>query len=652
MAHLVLSRKYRPGRFGDLVGQEHVAQTLSNAITSGRIGHAYLFIGPRGTGKTTTARIFAKALNCAKGPTPEPCGTCASCEGITRGNDLDVVEMDAASNNGVDDVRALRDSVGYRPSHSRFRIWIVDEVHMLSLPAFNAFLKTLEEPPPEAKFLFCTTEAHKLPETFTSRVQRLEFRRIDETRISSRLASLAEKEGLAVEDGVCDRIASGALGGLRDAESLLEQLLSCAENGRVTLLDLDGVAGRASSRDVASLLSVVRSGDAGLALDAAAACLAGGAKPDVVLDQCVEAFRALLATAARRKPSLTGAEDGDLAAAFGLPRIARSLDLLLEKRRHLKDGADGRLVVEIAAVELARLPSARDLDALVAALSRGATPTDAGPGVSSAAASSASGTVGRAGPVVAPGRGYVPPVRATPVGGAVGTVPAGGGLAEIARDTPPVSAAEASPGCAVPKVGPGSAASIDLATLVAAWPQVVAGVERRSRRVGSAFSRARVVGVLADVMSLALATTDAVSKAVLRERETAEMSRAVTREVLGVSLRPVVDDETRPSAIGAGASPSPSRPVTTPAGPAASPAPARDDAGSAPPTQTGSGASQDAGARSGAAARTGNSMSGSGLDEIRAHPTVKAVLDAFGARVLAVQAVEEAGAVDAPRGPA
>jgi DNA polymerase-3 subunit gamma/tau len=420
VAHLVLSRKYRPQRFEDLVGQEHVAQTLSNAITSGRIGHAYLFVGPRGTGKTTTARIFAKALNCASGPTPTPCGTCDSCVAVTQGNDLDVVEMDAASNNGVDDVRALRDSVGYRPARSRFRVWIVDEVHMLSLPAFNAFLKTLEEPPAQAKFLFCTTEAHKLPETFTSRVQRLEFRRIDEAKMADRLRALAAREALVVEDGVCDRIASGALGGLRDAESLLEQLLSAAQDGRVTLADLDAVTGRSPAERLAAVFEAPLAGDAGAALDPAGACIDGGGKPDTVLEQWVEALRAYLGARARartvaraRRTRSRGREARPCRrrrAADGPPAHRAEHRPPAREAPVLREGADGRLVVEVAAVELARPPSARDLDALVDALRSGAASgagaapaaTAGSSGGSAAAGGTAGGTAGGMAARVAP----------------------------------------------------------------------------------------------------------------------------------------------------------------------------------------------------------------------------------------------------------
>ncbi len=250
---------------------------------------------------------------------------------------------------------------------------------MLSLAAFNAFLKTLEEPPPQAKFLFCTTEAHKLPETFTSRVQRLEFRRIDEGKMADRLRSLVTREGLAVEEGVCERIAEGALGGLRDAESLLEQLLSCAEGrARHPRRPRRGVGARGRARGREPVRGPARRRRAAR-IDAAGACLDGGAKPDIVLDQVVEALRAYLAAARARAADRAADGTGDrdrrsrCVSALDAPRIARILriDLLLEKRRALRDGADGRLVVEIAAVELASLPSARDLDACVATLRAG-----------------------------------------------------------------------------------------------------------------------------------------------------------------------------------------------------------------------------------------------------------------------------------------
>ncbi|HVG93802.1 MAG TPA: DNA polymerase III subunit gamma/tau, partial [Planctomycetota bacterium] len=557
MSHLVLSRKYRPQRFEDLVGQEAIARTLGQAIRSGRIGHAYLFIGPRGTGKTTTARIFAKALNCETGPTPQPCGTCDSCRGIASGNDLDVVEMDAASNNGVEDVRSLRDSVGYRPARSRFRVWIVDEVHMLSTAAFNAFLKTLEEPPPQAKFLFCTTEAHKLPETFLSRVQRLEFRRIDEAQMADRLRALVAREGLSVEDGVCERIAAGALGGLRDAESLLEQLLSCARDGRVTLDDLDAVQGRAPTARIRAFFDAVLAGDAAAALDATGACLGDGSKPDVVLDQWIEELRGLLVVAARmgaparvgpaapmgRTPSAGSEprtaeadatpEAGAMARTFGLPRIARSIDLLLEKRRHLRDGADGRLVAEVAAVELARLPSARDLDAVIEALRAGAgtasarvaapgsTPTGParGPAPAPEGASRPAGGPSSQDPSgrEAPGR-TSPPARPAHDGGAASSTSIATGVVAAAG------------GCAT---AAGTPSYEDVATR---WAELLQ-LAGRSRLLGAALARARLVAITGDAVVVAVPDGDPVGRDTLRRREAAESFREAAREIFGVPLR-------------------------------------------------------------------------------------------------------------------
>lgn len=664
MAHLVLSRKYRPQRFEDLVGQEHVAATLSNAIHSGRIGHAYLFVGPRGTGKTTTARIFAKALNCAGGPTATPCGTCDSCVGVTSGNDLDVVEMDAASNNSVDDVRALRDSVGYRPARSRFRVWIVDEVHMLSVAAFNAFLKTLEEPPPQAKFLFCTTEAHKLPETFLSRVQRLEFRRIDAPKMAERLAALAAREGIGLEAGVVDRIAAGALGGLRDAESLLEQLLASAVDGRVTLADLDAVTGRAPAERVGAVMGALLAGDAAAALDAAGACLDAGGKPDTVLEQWVEAFRALLVRAARARAAPRGPGEPDVATRWGLPRVARSLDLLLEKRRHLRDGADGRLVVELTAVELARLPSARDLDALVEALRvdgpRGPVGGGGPSGTAAAAAPRAAAPAWGAG---ASASGPGDPGRPLPVFSRTG----GGGAPAGGPSSPgPSSSGSVGPGSGGPGSGAGASGSpraeapsappptSEVAR--ARWGEFVA-VAGRDRRLGTALGKARPLGVEGDALVLVVPAEDVVTRNLLRDRNALEALRAAATTTFGAPLRIALLDPTEAAARGpVGGAPAAGGGAAPAAAPATSGPGPGPDRGSAPASGggpgsggvAGSGGPPGSGGAPGSVPGRGRVEGSAGapptvglaVDEVRRLPEVAAVLDELGGRLVAVERLE------------
>ncbi|MDO9574781.1 MAG: DNA polymerase III subunit gamma/tau [Candidatus Contubernalis sp.] len=234
MNYLALYRKWRPQIFEDLIGQDHITRTLENAVKSGRVSHAYLFCGPRGTGKTSAAKILSKALNCEKGPTPRPCNECNLCQGINQGRVMDVLEIDAASNRGIDEIRELRDKVRYGCSQARYKVYIVDEVHMLTAEAFNALLKTLEEPPENVIFILATTESYKLPQTILSRCQRFDFRRISVPVLIQGLSRVASGEGVSVEDGVLNLIARSSEGGMRDALGLLEQVMAYSENS-VTL---------------------------------------------------------------------------------------------------------------------------------------------------------------------------------------------------------------------------------------------------------------------------------------------------------------------------------------------------------------------------------------------------------------------------------
>jgi DNA polymerase-3 subunit gamma/tau len=261
MSYTVLARKYRPQNFSDLVGQEHVARTLGNALESDRVAHAFLFTGVRGIGKTTTARLLAKALNCEKGPAREPCNQCDPCKEITAGTDMDVLEIDGASNNGVDDVRRLQETLPYRPARDRFKVVIVDEVHMLSAGAFNAFLKTLEEPPPHVKFIFATTENHKIPLTIRSRCQRYDFRLISRAEIAKRIREILKAEAIDADEAAVELVTRQANGSMRDALTLLDQV--AALGGQKVCGD-----------EVASWLGIA---DRGAVVEVAKALLAGDA---------------------------------------------------------------------------------------------------------------------------------------------------------------------------------------------------------------------------------------------------------------------------------------------------------------------------------------------------------------------------------------
>lgn len=261
----VLARKWRPKQFDDVVGQEHITTTLKNAIEQNRLAHAYLFVGPRGIGKTSTARIFAKALNCVKGPTATPCDKCDNCKEIAAGNSMDVMEIDGASNNGVEQVRELRETCRYTPARSKYKIYIIDEVHMLTTAAFNALLKTLEEPPAHVKFFFATTEPQKVLPTILSRCQRFDLRRIPANLIIKRLKEVAKAEKVAIDDKALAAIARGAEGGLRDAESTLDQLIAfCGD--KIAEKDVLSVFGLVAHDQIAALTDALVDGDTNKAL--------------------------------------------------------------------------------------------------------------------------------------------------------------------------------------------------------------------------------------------------------------------------------------------------------------------------------------------------------------------------------------------------
>ena len=289
-----LYRKWRPTRFNQVVGQEHITQTLQNAVATGRVGHAYLFSGPRGTGKTTLARLLAKAVNCLdEDLSQRPCDKCLPCLAVNEGRFLDLIEIDAASNTGVDDIRDLRDKINFSPNEGRFKVYIIDEVHMLSTAAFNALLKTLEEPPPHAMFVLATTEEHKVPLTIKSRCQQFNFRLLTNQEIIGRINSLVEKEDLTIEQEAVAMIAHHGSGSLRDAESLLDQLI-VAPGDIITLERAQQVLGTASSDAVTALTDAWIDGDGSLGLSIIHDSLASGADARQFSRQMVRYLRLLI----------------------------------------------------------------------------------------------------------------------------------------------------------------------------------------------------------------------------------------------------------------------------------------------------------------------------------------------------------------------
>ena len=371
MSYLVLARKYRPQTFEEVVAQEHVTRTLTNAVSSGRVAHAILFSGPRGTGKTTVARVLAKAMNCEQGPTPVPCNQCRSCKEITAGHSADVFEIDGASNNGVDQVRELRDNVKYMPSHSSYKIYIIDEVHMLSIAAFNALLKTLEEPPAHILFFFATTEPHKIPITILSRCQKYDFRRIGTESIFAHLRILCSKETIRIPDESLQLIAREAGGSMRDALSLLDQVMACCQ-GMIDHEQVLDILGAFDSRVLFSMSDAVSRGDVAALLTLLDGLYDSGRDLKKLYNDLMRHFRNLLVVkVAGNADELVDLPSDDMeqmrlqVASRSVSYLEQMLDLFAREETAVRLSTQPKLAMEMALVRLARLKPILSIDTLI-----------------------------------------------------------------------------------------------------------------------------------------------------------------------------------------------------------------------------------------------------------------------------------------------
>ena len=415
----VVARRFRPKAFGEMVGQDAIQSTLRAELAGGRVPHAFLFAGSRGVGKTTTARILARCLNCEKGPTVEPCGTCSLCVSILDGSNPDVIEVDAASHNGVDDVRALRDRVAFAAMRSRYKVYILDEAHMLSKGAWNALLKTLEEPPPGVVFVLATTELHKVPDTIRSRCQVLHFRRIGDTDIKTRLRMIADAEKVALDDAVLDEIAATSKGGMRDAETALERALQLARDhqGPFDLAAYRELTQRLGTDRVVEVAASLLKGDAAAGLRFCAELQESGGDEREALGELVDALRAIMLL------QVDGADSGlvthvgsvrerllGLAKDAGRQQVEAMIQAAVLGRDRLRRLEDRAAILELTVVRMAEAGSLPTLGELVAAMRDGGMQSSASP--RAAASSNAAAPVATA------------PQRAAPVGGGPAAVAA------------------------------------------------------------------------------------------------------------------------------------------------------------------------------------------------------------------------------------
>ncbi|MCX8006724.1 MAG: DNA polymerase III subunit gamma/tau [Coriobacteriia bacterium] len=520
MAHQSWYRKYRPQTFDDVVGQAHVERTIRNAVDEGVFAHAYLFAGPRGTGKTTTARLLAKALNCQAGPTGQPDDTCEDCREIADGTHPDVYELDAASRTGVDAVREeIIGRVNFAPARGRYKVYIIDEVHMLSSSAFNALLKTLEEPPAHVVFVLCTTHPHKVPETIHSRCQTFEFRRLSVDEIAARLRHIADAEGVEVEDAVLTLVARHARGGMRDAITALEQLASFV-TGPITLADAEGLLGAVGSEELFEVVDFLIASDLGALFGAVAALVERGTDLAEFSLALARHARDLLVVKVLDDPGPAldvRAEDlGRLrrqANELGHARIVRMLDVLDDLGSTMRQTADVRLALEVALTRLAKPEADVTVEALVQRIEaledalRGGAPMQPSPSKQHGAA---------------PREGEKRP-RAPRSAAAASADP------EAVQAAAP--AADAEPAAATTQAGAGP---LDRKAVKRSWPAVIAEMRKRKPARSHHFD-ATEVEVVGDALVVEFPRDRGFSMEYAREPETLALLKSTLEKVLGVS---------------------------------------------------------------------------------------------------------------------
>ena len=600
MSYQVLARKYRPQTFEEVVGQAPIVSTLKNAVAQKRIHHAYLFSGLRGVGKTTVARLMAKALNCAQGPTATPCNACASCAEIAEARSLDVLEIDGASNRGIDAVRELRETVRYAPARDHHKVYIIDEVHMLTQEAWNALLKTLEEPPPHVVFLFATTDYRKIPLTILSRCQHFEFRKIAAADMTRHLRTMAEGEKIAVPDPVIAMIVRAAEGSLRDAQSALDQVIAFSGDA-VTEEQARAVLGVIDGDLIAGFFTAVRARDCARLVGIVDTVFENGYQAVQFLEDLMAYGRDLLLVRAVADPGryLPGGPDQArelqaAAAAFDEDEMLRLLELLTREEQRLKNTSNPRVLLEALAIRLARLADLTPIEDLIARLEKGGSaPAANGPAPTTGAGP---GPARRAGPAL----GTTPPTTAAPAAPPASVVPASG-LSGVEAVKPAFEGAEI-----------GGEARVET---------ILRRVQDERGALGGILAQAAWVEIADGALLIAFDDRHTFFREKVESRDTSDYLKRVVREVAGQELQIRIVSTTT---------------MTRPAGPRPAAPVVPVVAAAAPPTAPPVASSPARPARGTALPDDRRKQL---QDEALREPLVKSVLETFGAQIVDVDQV-------------